>query len=277
MKTIRIMLAAVAAIMMMSCNKDVRMEMPESEMPGTPISFKVAGLDEGFATKTSPLTTLNTFNVMANTGTIGSETHTWNTVATKSGDNYVTSKYWPASNPLYHFYASSAPMTFTPAGATVTVDCSEDIVCAFNPSPNFNAPTILVFQHILSRVGTVTVSAAAGYTVIVNSIGIKNLRTSGTMNIRNRGWTGTNEIQLKTIQVGNNDLYIVPGQYDVSVNFTLSKGDFINTYTSAASVDFPAGKICNLAVDITKDPAVRVDFQVTISPWEEASIPVTLQ
>lgn len=277
MKTIKILLAAVSAIMMMSCNKDVRMGMPETEKPGAPISFLVSGLDDGFSTKTTPLTSLDSFYVMANTGTIGSETYSWNAVATRSGDSYATNKYWPASNPLYHFYASNAPMSFTPAGATVAIDCTEDIVCAFNPSPSFNAPATIVFQHILSRVGTVAVTAAAGYTLTVNSVGIKKLRTSGTMNIRNKGWTGTNEIQLQAIQVGNNDLYIVPGEYDVSVNFSLSKGDFSGTYTSAASVAFPAGKICNLAIDITKDPAVRVDFQVTITPWEAMSIPVTLK
>ena len=108
------------------------------------------------------------------------------------------------------------------------------------------------------------------------SIGIKKIRTSGTYNLRTKGWTGTNEIQMQPVQEGSNDLYFIPGQYDVSVTFTLTKGDFTGTYTSVTNVDFQPEKINNLEINIVKDPAVLVSFSVTVIDWEAKSVPVTL-
>lgn len=276
MRTINILFAAMAAFVAASCNKEARMAVPEVEQACTPICFKVDGLDVDFSTKVTPVTEMDSFNVIASTGGTGAETQSWTAVATKSGDSYITNKYWPNADPSYHFYAGNTSMTFTANGATVTSDSSEDIVCAYKNLPTYNAPTTMVFHHILTRLGNVTISSSGGYTMTVTSVGIKKLRTSGTYNLRTRVWSGTNEIALQTIQEGSNDMYFVPGQYDVSVTFTLVKGDFSGTYTSVGTVDFPVEKICNLAIDIAKDPAVLVSFSVTIASWEPKSIPVTI-
>lgn len=276
MKTINVLFAAMAAFVAASCNKDVRMAVPEAEEPCAPISFKVDGLDVDFSTKVTPVTDMDSFNVIASTGGSGAETQSWAAVATKSGDKYVTDKYWPNSDPSYHFYGCNASMAFTATGATVASDSSADIVCAYKSTPTFNAPTTMVFHHILTRLGTVSLSSSAGYTVTVSSIGIKKLKTSGTYNLRTKVWSGTNEITLQAIQEGSNDMYFVPGQYDISVTFTLAKDDFSGTYTSVGTVDFPVEKICNLSIDVAKDPAVIVNFSVTVANWEPKSIPVTL-
>lgn len=266
----------MAAILAMSCEKDVRTSLPGAGEAHAPISFKVEGLDVDFSTKVTAVTDLASFNVLATTGTTGSESYAWTTVATKSGDSYITDKYWPNGNLSYHFYASNASLTFAPAGATVTVDGSTDVVCAYKSNPALNTQAVLTFNHILTRLGTVTATCPDGYTLTVSSIGIKKLKTTGTCNLRTKGWTGTNEVQMQAVQVGNNDLYFIPGQYDVSVTFTMVKGDFSGTYTSVGSVTFPAEKLCNLTLNITKDPAVPVSFSVTVLDWEARSIPVTL-
>ena len=121
----------MAAFVAASCNKDARMAVPEAEKPCAPISFKVDGLDVDFSTKVTPVTDMDSFNVIASTGASGAETQAWTAVANKSGDSYVTNKYWPNADPSYHFYAGNTTMTFTATGATVASDSSTDIVCAY--------------------------------------------------------------------------------------------------------------------------------------------------
>ena len=276
MKTLNILFAAMAAIVAVSCNKDAY--VAERKLPGhcEPISFKVEGVNMDLSTKVTPVTDLASFNVMASTGAVAYETYAWTVVATKSGDSYITNKYWPSTDPSYHFYAANTSLSFMSNGATVTVDSSEDIVCAYKSSPQYGVPTLVNFRHILTRIGTATISIPAGYSISDASIGIKKIRTSGTYNLRTKGWTGTNEIQMQPVQEGSNDLYFIPGQYDVSVTFTLTKGDFTGTYTSVTNVDFQPEKINNLEINIVKDPAVLVSFSVTVIDWEAKSVPVTL-
>ncbi|MBR5704051.1 MAG: fimbrillin family protein [Bacteroidales bacterium] len=277
MKTINIFLAAVAAIIAISCNKDVRMAMPEAEkMPCTPISFNVDGVYLDFATKVDVVTSLESFNVIASTGTAGSEEMTWSTVANKSGDSYVTNKYWPRNDPQYHFYASNNAMTFKPIGPTVVVDGTVDVVCADKRNTIFNAPTNLDFYHVMSRLGTVAVSSTTGYEITGLSIVLNNVKTTGTYNLYSKGWTNQNLVQELAVQNGSNDLYLLPGSYQMSLEFTLVKGDYSGTFSGSGTVDFTAGKISNVSIDIVKDPAVVVRFGVSVADWAQKAVSLTL-
>lgn len=276
MKKINFLFAAVAAVLSISCNKDIKMVVSGSEMANAPISFKISGMDVDISTKVDAVTSLESFNVIASTGSAGAESMNWSTVATRSGDSYITNRYWPYSDPGYHFYASNTAMTFNAAGPVVGVDGTVDVVCAHSNNPVFNVPTILNFHHVMSRLGSVTVNHTTGYSLTGLSITLNNVRTTGTYNIRTNAWTDMNLVQTQSVQEGANDLYVVPGQYNLSVGFTLVKGDYSGTFSGNANIDFTVEKVCNITIDITKDPAVAISFGVSMTPWEPKEVSLTL-
>ncbi|MBR5924771.1 MAG: fimbrillin family protein [Bacteroidales bacterium] len=271
-------MAAAAALMMVSCAKEQAVRMPEGTGVRTPISFYVDGPAFDISTKVDAVTSLDAFNVMATYGTTGSESHTWTTVATKTGDTYVTGKYWPQSDLTYHFYASNSTMTFNAAGATVPADGSEDIVCAYSGSPTFNSssPTALVFHHILARIGTLTVTSAFDYDIQDLTVEVTNLKTSGQYNLRTKSWSDVTTVASQVINEGNNDLYVLPGKYLIRASFTLVKGDYSGTFSGSGNVDIQVEKINNLSINIIKDPAVAINFSVSVAAWEPKTISLTL-
>ena len=179
-------------------------------------------------------------------------------------------------DPHYHFYASNSAMTFNAIGPTVTVDGTVDVVCADKRNTIFNAPTDLDFYHVMSRLGSVAVSSTTGYEITGLSIVLNNVKTTGTYNIYSKGWTNQNLVQELAVQTGSNDLYLLPGKYVMSLEFTLVKGDYCGTFSGSGNVDFTAGKITNVSVDIVKDPAVIVRFGVSLADWEQKSVSLTL-
>lgn len=75
---------------------------------------------------------------------------------------------------------------------------------------------------------------------------------------------------------GENDYLIVPGTYAMEVRYTLSKGDYSGTFTSSGDVVLAAGKISNVRVTLSADPAVAVNFAVTVMDWESKTVGLTL-
>ena len=271
-------IAAAAAMMMVSCAKEQTARMPEGSGARAPISFYMDGPALNISTKVDAVTSLDNFIVMATSGTTGSESHAWTTTATKNGDTYVTGKYWPQSDLMYHFYACNSTMTFNATGATVPADGTEDIVCAYNGSPTFNSssPTSLTFHHILARIGTLTVTSAFDYDIQDLAVEIVNLKTSGTYNLRTKAWSDVNTVASQAISAGANDLYVLPGKYQLRASFKLVKGDYEGTFSGSGNIDIQVEKISNLSINIIKDPAVAINFSVSVVAWDPKTVSLTL-
>ena len=270
--------AAAAALMMVSCAKEQTIRMPEDTGVRAPISFYAEGPALDISTKVDAVTGLDSFDVMTTSGTSGSESHVWTTTATKNGDIYVTGKYWPQTNPTYHFYASNTTMTFNAAGATVPSDGSEDVVCAYSANPTFNSssPTPLVFHHIMARIGTLTVTSAFDYDIQDLVVEVENLKTAGTYNIRSKEWSNVTTVASQALSAGENDLYIVPGKYLLNASFKLVKGDYVGSFSGSAYVDFQVEKISNVSINVISDPAVAIKFSVSVAAWEPKTVSLTL-
>lgn len=266
-KTFFIVSAVLAAAVLPSCKKEDSPSVSE-------IRFKVHDTD--ISTKVSAVTELNSFNVLATTGSAGSETRKWDAVATKSGSSYGTQKYWPATNPSYHFYASNAAITFAQAGATVQANGSSDLVCAYLETSTHNAPNTLNFIHPQARVGSVTTSVGNGYTVSGVSMYLANVKESGKYNIRTAEWSDCANTEKITLASGSNDKYLVPGSYVMYVTYTLTKGDYSGTFTKNGTIQLSQGKINNITVTFANDPAVSVGFNVSVTPWEAKPVSLTL-
>ena len=247
---------------------------------GKEIRFVIKGMDPYTESKATEVTrdNLASFYLKATAGSVGSETERWSVTATKqsSSGEFVTGKYWPFADPSYHFYASNAALATSAAGTSVTVDGSSDVICACLYDPEFNATNSITFSHIMARIGSVEVTSANGYAVAVASVKVLQANTSGTFNLRTSSWSGLGGAASAALSEGENDYLIVPGTYTMEVRYTLSKGDYSGTFTSSGDVVFAGGKISNVRINLSADPAVAVNFAISVVDWESKTVGLTL-
>lgn len=269
------------SLCVVSCGKaDLQPLQPE----GRTIAFSVDRANLEFDTKATVVdnTSLQSggFNVSATTGSAGSEANVWNNVSfTRNGGYFSGGKFWPATNPNYHFYASNAAITFNANGCTVAATNATDVVCAYNASPYFNTTNLLTFNHIFARIGNVTVSAQDGYTVTGISVniypktgGIYNIRT-GNNQTDGTGWSSVStastptNIASATPNTQGNDLYLVPGTYSLSVSWTASKGGVSDSYTKTLDgVSIVGGKVNAITLGLSGD-IDQVKFAASVTEW----------
>ena len=247
---------------------------------GKEICFELRGMEPYSETRVAEVTrdNLSSFYLKATVGNAGSETERWGVTATKRGSSgeFVTGKYWPFADPSYHFYASNAAIAASAAGATVAVDGNADVICACLYEPEFNATNSISFSHIMARIGNVEVSSANGYAVSVAGVKVLEANTSGTFNLRTSSWSNLRGAASAALAEGGNDYLIVPGTYTMEVRYTLSKGDYSGTFTSSGEVVLAPGKVSNVRVNLSADPAVAVNFAVAVEDWESKTIGLTL-
>jgi len=268
--------AALAAAFLSSCTKEDISGTIRPERPGEAVEIRFEVSDADISTKVTAVTELNSFYVLASTGTTGNESKKWDATASKSGSSYGTQKYWPAADPSYHFYASNAAISFAQTGSTVQASNSADLVCAYLAQPVHNAPNTLVFIHPQARIGSVSTSVSNGYTLTGVSMYLADAKESGKYNISTGLWSDCVNTDRLNLSVGSNDKYIVPGTYNLSVTYTISKGDYSGSFTKTGQVQISQGKINNISVSFANDPAVAVSFSVSVTPWESKAVSLTL-
>lgn len=269
-----ILIATFAAALIPGCSKEsVRLES------GGPILFNVSGsFDARVETKATEVTTANLteFYVTATTGTIGSnETDVFSSVSFTGtpGGAYTGGKYWPSSDPGYHFFASSLPMTFSASTCTVAATTATDVICSYVESPTYKANNTLTFSHILGRVGTLSVSASDGYTLYGLTVKITP-KVSGTYNLRTgaghndgTGWSGVAEGAEATLSSSDNQLYVVPGEYVLTFNYTLTKGDYVEVFTKTATISVLSGVTNNISCTLPSGRAQGITVSVSLTSW----------
>ena len=286
MKTSTFISALIAmSVAAVSCNKDFETRsVPSSHDPHMPreIQFTAGGHDLELQTRAvSEITNMSGFYAMATTGTSGSESLAWSQFVGGSGIPgavYSTGKYWPSTDPGYHFYASILEMEFGTSGATVTANGKADAICAYLETPTYNDNNHLTFEHIFGRVGNFElVMTADGYTLSGVNARISNGVKSGTYNLRTKAWSGCSAAESVPVTVGKNDYLLVPGTYTLAVTFTLTKGDYVSTFTKTATLMLDPGKITNITAKIVDDPAVQIQFTYTINAWESRNVNLTVE
>ena len=224
------------------------------------------------------------FYVSATTGSAGSESSYWTSTAFSKGSTYFEGgKVWATSDPGYHFYGSSRPLTFNAAGTTVSATNSYDVVCAYMPSPSFKSPNTLSFYHIFARLGNVTISAGDGYTISNVSVTITP-KTGGTYNLRTgagqtdgTGWSGlttgsATEIANSSPGTKANDLYLVPGTYDLTFSWHAAKGMYSADLTKTVTgVSLVAGQVSAVTATL-RGGAESILFEISVSSWGAGTI-----
>lgn len=244
-----------------------------------PIQFSIVdGFEAIVETKATEVTTANltSIYVTATRGTVGSsETATFTSTyfTGTSGGTFSGGKYWPGTDPSYHFYGSNISQTFSANSCTVNASSATDVVCAYLESPTYLAKNLLTFKHIFARVGTVTISPATGYDV--SGVVVKiTPKTGGTYNIRTgngqtdgTGWSSLTTGTETTLVSSNNNLYLVPGDYSLSITYTLTKGDWTKEYTKNATVSLSAGSTNNISATTPDGAAQEIVLSVSLTAW----------
>lgn len=277
------------ALFCVSCEKDADMHTLDNSEE---ICFTVESVfNAEVKTKaTSAVTELASFNVNAVKGALGStETSIFNAEFTKDGSSstYKGGKYWPATDPSYRFYASNVKLTPSAEGPVVEAGNTTDIVCAVLADPSFKTSNALVFSHIFARIGFCNIIAPEGYavsglevTLTPKTGGLYNLyagngKTDGT------GWSSVSEgsSAMLASSIGStidNGLYLVPGNYVLSASYTLTAGDYSESFTKTSSVSIVGGKINNISATLPEGGAQQIAFTVSVAPWETNNITATL-
>ena len=194
------LLAVTVASLGTACNKSASVEQGAVFTDEVVFSAGGPAMSAEVSTKATAVTSLDSFYAGCTTGSAGSEVSVWNSSTfTGSGSPmvYKGDKWWPTSDPSYHFYASNAPLSFAAGGTTVAASNATDVICAYMPVPTYKVRNTLSFEHVFARLGQVTVSAPASFAISNVSIKITP-KVSGTYNLRTgagqtdgTGWSAT--------------------------------------------------------------------------------------
>lgn len=275
MKRIISSLAIIAALV--ACNK-VETSVAPSPEDGAQIVFMASGLKADVATKADAVTSLNTFGVIAEETTTPKQA--WSVASvTQSGSDYKTGKYWPSTDEKFAFYASNSAMTYAASGTTVSpASATNDVVVAYFPYTvaSYKTKNNLTFNHIYARIGAIAVNKPDGYDSISDVTLALSAPVGGTYNIKTSTWTVTGSAAAQTLAVGANDVYVVPGTYSLSVTYTLTKGDYVETFTKSANVELMEGKVNTITATAPAGEATEIEFTIEINPWGDNNIEVTL-
>ena len=81
----------------------------------------------------------------------------------------------------------------------------------------------------------------------------------------------------RSLVLGNNDYLLLPDTYLLQVRYTLTKGDYTASFVNSGEVALNAGKVSNIVVTLSADPAVAINFSVSVEDWNASAISLTLE
>ncbi|MBO4341093.1 MAG: hypothetical protein J5835_06665 [Bacteroidales bacterium] len=282
-----------ACIATVSCNREpVPVNTPYE--PGEIVFTADNSFSASITTKTSEIDNLQStgFYASATTGT-STEVSLWNSYRftySKDTEKYSGGRYWPVTNNGIHFYASNVDLAYSADGCYVegVSATTKDVVCAYLEEPAWGVENALTFEHIFARIGSVKINAPDGYTVSAITITLKPY-VSGNYNLKTGEWSELafpSVSSVKTIAssasiLNDNNLWIVPGTYTLTANYTLTKGSgdgsYSETFSKTADVDFLPGKITTIETTLPEGNATDIVFSVSVTPWVSNPVDVTFQ
>ena len=255
----RFVLLPVLILSLVSCTREECLVAPGT---GESISFVLKSSSD---TRAVPVERLDAFNVLATVSEGGGETKRFYSPFSNSGGIFRSSQgiYWPSSDPGYHFYASNQTIYVGNAAKGPYVSaggCQTDVVCAYIANPGYRTVNALEFNHILARVENVSTADFAGF----EDVGISlRYAYSGNYFFRDGSWTALRYKTQNLSLSGNNDLWIIPGTYTLTVSFKDASGISRTLY---AQQDFSAGRINNINCRLGSSADVVTSEDVEYEP-----------
>lgn len=185
---------------------------------------------------------------------------------------------------------------------------STDVVCASRLNATKGSTVSLSFSHVLARIGTLIINTQEGYEIsgksasliyeipayndwddpdLIDKIVYNYDDISPDFGIY--GWNGEDEFnviqfdesiegstEIRSLIVGANDIFIVPGTYTIEVKYTLTKGDYVKSFTKRGTVTLQQGKINNITCTAVGGNAQEIDFSVSVQSWGTTTLTPTL-
>ena len=184
-----------------------------------------------------------------------------------SSSKISTGYYQTASPTTYVHYVSNVNFT---AGGTMTVANNGTDVIVGKSSSSSTTPFVTL-NHIFARTGTLTCNTQSGYTIsgvswTITSYG-STTGTAGTYNVSSESWTARSAALSETSINSSSDLYLIPGEYTIKVSYTLSKGDYSQSFTKSGRVTLSAGNVNNITCTASGGTAQEIVISVSLTAW----------
>lgn len=231
-------------------------------------------IDMDVQTKATAITEIpSSLYYSVTTGTLGSSETTKKASASVSpaSGKIATGLYQTANATSYNYYVSNCPITFAASGSTVSASNATDVIAGTATSSS-TSPSVTL-DHIFARTGTLTLNTQTGYALskVSWSIDSSTGGTAGTYNIATKAWSSLTALASTSI-TGSSDMYLVPGNYTLTVKYTLTKGDWTKSFTKKASVTLVGGKINNISGTASGGNASEISLTVSLTPWGSTDI-----
>lgn len=218
---------------------------------------------------------------LASTGAWKSESVKYaSSQASVSAGKIATGKYQTLTPTAYNYYLSNAAMTFASGGSTISASNTTDVIAGCTTSANNTTSPSVTLEHVFARTGSFTCNTQSGYAISNISWKIASKSggtggTGGTYNIATKAWSGVTALASQTV-TDSSDLYCTPGVYTITVTYTLTKGDYTETFTKSGDATFVAGKVNNITCTAVGGNAQEISISVSLSAWGTNPVTITL-
>ena len=279
-----------------ACNKQV-MVSPDGTVPVSEGQQIVIGVgddvDMSVETKATAVTSIpSSLTWGATTGTKGvvdaatGEKSKWAPASgTVSSNKINTGKYQTATATAYNYYVSNTAFTFVAATGSAAgyarinnAQNTTDIICGATYASTSTSPAVTL-NHIFARMGTIQMAARSGVTYSDISYTIKskgsNTGTAGRYNITTGAWSNCTSLAEQAIASGS-DLYLIPGSYTITVTFTRTVGENVQTFTKSGDIVIVAGKVNNLTITDSTTLPGAIQIGLTLTAWGTQALSLTV-
>lgn len=283
-------LAALSVLALASCNKEeLSVVDNDSEIV---LNVKGDALDMTVETKATAITSVpSSLYWSATTGTSTETSKYASASATVASGKIKTGKYQTAQPTAYNYYVANKAITFAAGGSTIVASNDTDVVAGRASATTSTSPSVAL-DHIFARTGSLTANAPSGYTIsdvswtIVQSSTSATCGTAGTYNIKTGAWTAVStRLSSAAALTSTSDMYLIPGTYTFSITYTLTKGDWQDTFTKTANGVLVGGKVNNIKVSSDQGDGIvppptngpsEIEITVTLNPWGNNDVTLNL-
>ena len=266
-------------VVVVSCNKTDVPQSASGEPQEIILSVDGSGIEAEVTTKTSVVSSLpSTLYFAGTTGSNSSQGNKWSSTSKSVSSGKISTGYYQTETPTsYNYYLSNLSMTSGGTGCTISADGTlTDAIAGVAKSTASTSPSVSM-EHIFARTGSVT-GSCTNYTVSNLSVSIQSTSGTGykgTYNIYSGTWSSVTGLSSTTITSAS-DRYLIPGTYTITASATISRGDYSGTVSGSTNITLTKGKINDIAVKFSADPAQPINVSVSLAAWSNQTVNATI-
>lgn len=270
---------SIFALASVSCIKEDVHQCIATEPEEIVLTVDGHGIEADVQTRTLAVSSLPGYLYFA--GTTGSGTaqnNKWSSTSKSVSSGKISTGYYQTVSPTaYNYYLSNLPMSFGASGYTVSADgTSIDAIAGVAKASSSTTPSVSM-GHIFARTGSIS-GSCSGYDISNLSVTIRSNSGAGykgTYYVYTGTWSNVTSLTSTTL-TSSSDLYLVPGSYSITASATRSKGDYSGTVSGSTTISLAAGKIHDIEIVFTGDPAQPIIISVTLIPWSTTTVTGTI-